>query len=81
MGRKASKDPKEWLAYQHRLISAAATLPATYMEELREMLPGKSLNRIKNARAGLVQDEDVLEALERISNREKGRRAALLQTA
>jgi hypothetical protein len=74
MGRKVTKDPAEWMAYQGRLM--ALVLPEEFTEEVVDALPGKSLNRIRNARKGLVMDMEVLEQLEKISNRERGRRAA-----
>jgi hypothetical protein len=73
MGRKVSKDPQEWMAYQGRLM--ALTLPDSYVAEVEKALPEKKVSRIKNARKGIVMDMEVLEELERLSNSEKGRRA------
>lgn len=60
------------MVYQGRLM--ALTLPATYLKEVKERLPEKKVNRIKNARNGIVMDMEVLRVLEALSNEEKGRR-------
>jgi len=80
MGRKAKLTPQEKLAYHGRL--ANLVLPSSYTEDVNKALPEKSLTRIQNARKGIVQDMEVLEVLERMSNEERGRRAGLhLQAA
>ncbi|NVO31198.1 hypothetical protein [Hymenobacter lapidiphilus] len=81
MERKTKITPQEKLAYHGRL--AALVLPARYVDQVLQALPGKAVTRIRNARKGIVQDMEVLQALERLSNEERGRRAgaAYLQPA
>lgn len=64
------------VAYLNELAVATQFLPNQYFKELQDMLPTKTLARLKNARAGIVQDADVLKALKRISEKERKRRQA-----
>ncbi len=62
--------------YINELVKVARFLPSRYYSEVQELLPHKTLARIKNARAGLVQDQEVLKALKKISDTERKRRRA-----
>ncbi|TGE08280.1 hypothetical protein [Hymenobacter fodinae] len=59
------------IEYLAALSKAAPFLTGNYKEELQNRLPGKSENRIKNARAGLVRDQEVLTVLLEIAERER----------
>ena len=61
-------------AYIAEMVKVARFLPSRYYRVITQMLPDKPLTRIKNARAGLVQDMDVLKALKKISEKERKRR-------
>jgi hypothetical protein len=61
-------------AYLKELSRAAEFLTGNYLEEVQQLLPGKSLNRIKNARSGQVQDQEVLTVLKSIAERERVKR-------
>jgi len=61
-------------AYLLDLEKAAEFLSGNYLEEVQERLPGKTLNRIRNARSGQVQDQEVLEILLDIADREREKR-------
>lgn len=61
-------------AFISELVKAKQFLPARYLAKVKELLPEKSENRIKNACAGLVRDADILKALKKISEQERKRR-------
>lgn len=61
-------------AYLKELARAAEFLSGNYLDEVQQLLPEKSLNRIKNARSGQVQDQEVLSVLKSIAERERVRR-------
>ncbi len=61
-------------AYINELVKVAKFLPSRYYDDVQQLLPEKSLSRIKNARAGLVEDREVLQALKKISEKERKRR-------
>lgn len=63
-------------AFINELVKAKRFLPGHYRAKVKELLPDKSDNRIKNACAGLVRDTDVLKALKKISDGERKRREA-----
>lgn len=62
--------------YLSALVEATKWLPTRYYDELHEALPLKSKARLKNAIAGIVEDQDVLKALKKISEKERKRRQA-----
>ncbi len=66
-------------AYISELAKTIKFLPSKYLADVREMLPEKSIHRIKNARSGIVQDQDVLKALKKIAEKERKRRIAAAQ--
>lgn len=61
-------------AYINELVKVSRFLPTRYYDEVKQLLPQKPLSRIKNARAGLVEDQEVLKALKKISEKERKRR-------
>ena len=67
------------VSYLSELAKAVQFLPNRYYKEIQDMLPTKPLNRIKNARAGIVQDAEVLKALKKISEKERKRRMVAAQ--
>lgn len=69
--------PEAKASYINELAKVAKFLPGRYYKEIKELLPEKSLNRIKNARAGIVQDTEVLKALKKISEKERKRRMGI----
>ena len=66
-------------AYINALEKCAAYLPTQYTAQVRELLPNKSFNRIKNARTGIVQDAEVLAALQTVAERERQRRMSAVK--
>lgn len=60
--------------YVADLAKATKFLPTRFVKEVHHRLPDKSIVRIKNARAGLVQDNEILSVLREISERERQRR-------
>jgi hypothetical protein len=61
-------------AYVADMAKVAKFLPTRFVKEVREKLPHKPIARIKNARACIVQDNEVLAVLREISERERKRR-------
>lgn len=63
-------------AYNREMAAAKVFLPGHYLKKVQDLLPEKSVHRIKNACSGLVRDADVLKAVKKISEKERKRRAA-----
>jgi hypothetical protein len=61
-------------AYIAELAKAKRFLPGHYLAKVKELLPDKSDNRIKNACSGLVRDAEVLKAVQKIAEKERKRR-------
>lgn len=61
-------------AYIADLAKIAKFLPTRFVKKVRDELPEKSIARIKNARSGVVRDEEVLAVLKKISESERQRR-------
>jgi hypothetical protein len=61
-------------AYIADLAKIAKFLPTRFVKKVRDKLPEKSIARIKNARSGVVRDEEVLAVLKIISEDERQRR-------
>lgn len=60
--------------YINELAKAKQFLPTRFYGDILDMLPGKSLNRVKNACSGIVQDQEVLGAIKKIAEKERKRR-------
>ena len=63
-------------AYINELVKAKRFLPGHYLAKIKELLPDKSDNRIKNACSGLVRDAEILKAVKKIAEAERKRREA-----
>lgn len=62
--------------YIKQLQLATVWLPTVYMKQVVALIPHKAIGRIKNARSGIVQDTEVLAALQAVGERERQRRMA-----
>jgi hypothetical protein len=60
--------------YINELAKAKQFLPSRFYGDILDMLPEKSLNRVKNACSGIVQDQEVLAAIKKIAEKERKRR-------
>lgn len=60
--------------YISELAKAKQCLPSKFYDDILEMLPTKTLNRVKNACSGIVQDQEILGAIKKISEKERKRR-------
>ena len=61
-------------AYINELVKAKRFLPGRYLKLVKDMLPEKSENRIKNACSGIVRDAEELKAVKKIAEQERKRR-------
>ena len=66
-------------AYIKELIKVGTFLPTVYMKDVQALIPHKSIGRIKNARTGIVQDAEVLIALQTVAERERQRRMSAVK--